>query len=123
MQDLDTIQNLDTDTMLKEAIYLLQQNKALDIKNYNLGKYDAIAHYTIVSSTYGSRHTKAIGEKIVQNFKKKYNALFNIHGTSDNNWVIIDMHDVVIHIFDENLRAVYDLDTLYKERINKKIAN
>ena len=36
-----------------------------------------------------------------------------IEGTQAHQWVLMDYDDVIIHVFEDNNRGFYDLDTLW----------
>jgi len=39
----------------------------------------------------------------------------SVEGVESCRWVLVDYGDVVMHIFDENMREFYDLDTLWSD--------
>ena len=47
--------------------------------------------------------------------KEKGIAPFSTEGYEEGRWVIIDYGDVVVHVFLESLRELYDLENLWIE--------
>jgi ribosome-associated protein len=50
-------------------------------------------------------------EKTLQEHKKKG----RIEGTPDAGWIIVDFGDIVVHLFDADLRRYYLLEQLWGE--------
>ena len=50
-------------------------------------------------------------EKTLEQHKKKG----RIEGTPDSGWIIVDYGDIVVHIFDTDLRQYYKLEELLDE--------
>ncbi len=67
---------------------------------------------------------KTIAETIQENFSKSKVFPIGREGLDRSRWVLIDYGDLVIHIFDEETRAYYDLESLWmdapKIQIEKK---
>jgi ribosome-associated protein len=60
------------------------------------------------------RHVAALAEEIRQHAKKQLQVPCNgIEGLSASRWVLLDFGTVVVHLFDEPLRAFYNLDGLW----------
>lgn len=56
---------------------------------------------------------KAIAESIDEYFSKKKIYPLGREGLEYARWVLIDYGDIVIHIFDDETRAFYDLDKFW----------
>ena len=52
-----------------------------------------------------------VNEKTLAEYKKKA----HIEGNADSGWLVLDYGDVVVHLFDEELRSYYKLEDLWKE--------
>jgi ribosome-associated protein len=44
-----------------------------------------------------------------------------IEGLSDARWVLMDFGDVVVHVFDEETRAYYDLEHLWSAATRRRV--
>lgn len=56
---------------------------------------------------------RAIAEAVEENFLKNKIRPSGIEGTGSARWVLIDYGDVVVHIFDEDTRAYYELEKFW----------
>ena len=53
----------------------------------------------------------AVREKVRNEYQKKGRT----QGSPDAGWIVLDYGDVVIHLFDADLRRYYNLEELWKE--------
>ena len=45
--------------------------------------------------------------------RKKYGKALDIEGVKEGNWIVIDYGDVIVHVFQEEVRRYYNLDELW----------
>ena len=74
-----------------------------------------IADYFVVASGTSERHVRTIAENVESEMKKKGVTPYSVEGLDDGRWVVIDFQDVVVHIFLESLRELYDIESLWLE--------
>jgi ribosome-associated protein len=72
-----------------------------------------IADYFIICSGESTTQVKAIEEKIEEEFKEADIKPLGIEGLKNNLWVLMDYGDIIIHIFEEQTRAYYELEKLW----------
>ncbi len=56
---------------------------------------------------------KAIAEHIESEFMKKGMKPLSIEGLSYAHWVLLDYGDVIVHVFENETRAYYELEKLW----------
>jgi ribosome-associated protein len=93
------------------ALFALDK-KALDVKALEIGKISSIADYLVLASGRSDKQTQAIADSIRKGLKKFGKAL-DVEGLKEGNWIVIDYGDVIVHIFQEEVRRYYDLDELW----------
>lgn len=72
-----------------------------------------ITDYFVICSGESTTQVKAIGEQIELKLKEVKTAPLGIEGLKNNLWVLMDYGDVIIHIFEEETRAFYELEKLW----------
>jgi ribosome-associated protein len=78
------------------------------------GKVD-YADYLVLMSGTSDRHVTAIAEAVDSSLNKRGFRSISVEGLPRGEWVLIDFVDVVVHVFQERLRALYDLDGLWMD--------
>jgi ribosome-associated protein len=91
---------------------LALDKKALDVRVLEIGRLSSIADFLVLASGRSDKQTQAIADSVKQGLKKFGKAL-DIEGLKEGNWIVIDYGDVIVHIFQEEIRRHYDLDGLW----------
>ena len=99
---------------LHEAIRAAQDRKALDLGILDLRGICSFTDFFIICSGTSTRHTQAICDAIVEQFKKSGASPAHIEGYARAEWILVDYLNVVVHIFSASARQFYDLERLWK---------
>ncbi len=91
---------------------LALDKKALDVKVLEIGRISSIADYLVLASGRSDKQTQAIADSVRQGLKKFGKAL-DIEGVKEGKWIVIDYGDVIVHVFQEDMRRYYNLDELW----------
>jgi ribosome-associated protein len=67
----------------------------------------------VICAGESTTQVKAITELIKERFDNAGIKPLGIEGLSYNHWVLMDYGDVIIHIFEEETRAFYELEKLW----------
>ena len=68
----------------------------------------------IVGGT-SNRHVKAIVDNVLEVTKAHGVEVLGVEGREQNQWVLIDLADVVVHVMRAEARAFYDLELLWEQ--------
>ena len=104
-----------TDAQLAaEGVRLAHDKKATDVIELNLtGMVDYTDRFVIATAR-SDRQAKAIHDGITGELKKKYGLMpRRVEGLPEGRWVLIDLYDVVVHIFQQEARDTYRLEKLW----------
>jgi ribosome-associated protein len=96
---------------VKCAAFALEK-KALDVKVLEIKKLSSIADYLVLASGRSDKQTQAIADSVKEGLKQ-YGKALNIEGMTEGRWVIIDYADIIVHVFQEEVRRYYNLDELW----------
>lgn len=78
------------------------------------GKVD-YADYLILMTGQNERHVAAIADHVDTLLAENGLHAISVEGLPIANWVLIDFVDIVVHVFQQEARAVYDLDGLWMD--------
>ena len=95
--------------LIKDA---LDKVKAKDVKIYDLRGISPLADFTVVATVEVARQANACIEHMHENQRDNKLKIKNVEGR-DTTWILIDLYDVILHIFTPEDRKNYDLDRLY----------
>ena len=99
---------------------ILDDNKAQNITCIDLKNKSYIADYMVIASGTSSRHLQALSEILMNKLKKKGIDNCRLEGQQSNDWKLIDVRDIIVHIFHTEKRKFYDLERMWSELIPKE---
>jgi ribosome-associated protein len=94
----------------------VEEKKGEDILLLDLSALDAFTDYFVFCNGSSDRQLKALQESVLVSVKKDLQVLpWSREGSGEDEWVLLDYGDVVVHLFSPEKRAYYDLEDLWKE--------
>ncbi len=92
---------------------LAADKKASDVTVLDMEGLTSFTEYFVICSGTSSTQVKTISDHIVETLKARGIRPMGVEGVSNAKWILIDFADVVVHIFDEETRAFYELEKLW----------
>ena len=86
--------------MLKAAIQAIQDRKGAGITVLDVAGRTSICDAIVLVTGSHARHVSAIADGIVRVWKDERRSPLGVEGQTTGRWVLIDLGDVVVHIFD-----------------------
>ena len=115
-------QNLSLKDAIVEAI---KQKKGRDIVVIDLtGNEQAIADYYIICHGNSTSQVDALADHI-ERFARTETSEHPLHieGQQNAQWVLMDYGDIVVHIFQEEIRHFYNIEDLWADAKKEVIEN
>lgn len=106
--DTDGVEALHTLIM-----HALEEGQAEDIVSIPLAGKSAIADYMVIATGRSTRQVAALAQRIESEIKQKLHKNVRIEGLAAADWVLIDAHDVIVHIFRQEVRQFYALEKMW----------
>ncbi len=103
----------DAEEILALVLAHLDDNKAEDIVSIELRGKTSIADYMVVASGRSQRHVGATAEHLVEALKARGVKSVRVEGFPACDWVLIDASDVIIHIFQPEVRSFYNIEKMW----------
>jgi len=90
------------------------EKKALNVEIIDVaGKVD-YADYVVVMSGRSDRQVNAIARGVEEDMKKAHGVMaLGVEGLPQGTWVLMDFGEVVVHVFHQDTRGYYDLESLW----------
>ena len=102
---------------VRTILKTLDDKKATNIKVFDLSDVDLIHETMIIASVSNIRLLNAIKDYVVDDLAKLGYDIHHIEGKGESDWLLIDVFDVVLHLFIEESRLHYALDRLWADKI------
>jgi ribosome-associated protein len=99
--------------LARRAAYLALEKKAADIQIFDVSRLTSIADFFVICTGSTDTHVRAISEHIVEELEAERIKPWHVEGGQTCRWVLIDFVDVVVHIFQPEVRDYYGLERLW----------
>lgn len=97
------------------VIEALEDRKGQKILALDVRKLTSIADFMVIVTGTSNRHVKALVDSVVEAATAAGSKPFGIEGLETNEWVLVDLGDVLVHVMQAEPRAFYDLERLWSE--------
>ena len=91
----------------------LDDDKAQDIVCIDLKGKSSVADTLIIASGRSHRHVGALADHVVRALKEAGFGKAKVEGLPACDWVLIDVGDVVVHIFRPEVRSFYNIEKIW----------
>lgn len=102
---------------LVAAVKALDEKKAVDLRVLQLGQLSSVADFLVVATGNSEPHLRALRielERVVEAAGSKTRT----EAHKDSGWSVVDAFDVVFHLFREDTRRSYGLESLWKDGLD-----
>ena len=106
---------MNTKQLCDLAVDALEDIKGMDIKVLDVMNKSSVTDIMIFATGNTSRQVKALANSVADKSKKAGSPALGIEGDEGNEWVLVDLGDVVVHIMQPTIREFYNLEKLWGE--------
>ena len=101
--------------LVEKIVFSIDEVKGVDVNLLDLRKINnTVCGFFIVCTGTSNIHVAAISNSVRRHVSKKLKEKpFSIEGVENQEWVLIDYVDVVVHVFQKEIREYYDLENLW----------
>jgi len=104
---------LNSEQLSRFIAELTLEKKAEAVMIMDLRELTSITDYFVICSGDSDIQVKAICDYITEKLEQENLKIWHIEGYQSSNWVLMDLVDVVIHIFKPEVREFYGLEKLW----------
>ncbi|MBL3519236.1 ribosome silencing factor [Aliarcobacter lanthieri] len=92
---------------------ILDDKKAVDIEVFDLTNKEYLVDYVVIATTLNPRHGAALLDNLKTELKPKGEEFLRVD--EDENWTVVDMGDIFIHLMSEKYREKYNIEDFLKD--------
>jgi ribosome-associated protein len=101
--------------LAKTAARAAAENKGQDIVLLDVSKQTSIFDCFVIATGTSRRQLHAISDEIDHALEALGERRMSTSGYDESRWIVLDYGGLVIHLFDEDTRAFYDLEGLWAD--------
>ena len=101
--------------LVEKIVSSIDEVKGIDVDLLDLRKINnTVCRFFIICTGTSNTHVSAITSSIKKNVSKELKEKpYSMEGLENQEWVLIDYVDVVVHIFQSEIREFYDIENLW----------
>jgi len=113
-QQYQTAKEISSDELAHKISEIALTKKAEDVNILNLKDLTSITDYFVIASGASDTQVKAIVDAITNELEPEIKP-WHREGYDNLRWVLLDFVDVVVHVFQRQVRSFYDLERLWAD--------
>ena len=104
---------MNMDERVERIVTFLDSKKAEEIESFNLENIDYLAKRVVIANSLGSKHSSALAVQLKEELKPLGEEFLHVDESDD--WVVIDLGDILIHVMTTDARQMYSLEDFLTE--------
>lgn len=105
---------MQSEQLVELVIAALEDLKGADIVSIDVRDKTSITDFMVIATGNSSRQVKALGDNVLDKVKEAGVRPIGDEGLRGGEWGLIDLDNVVVHIFQPATRQFYDLERLWR---------
>jgi ribosome-associated protein len=99
---------------IRTAIDLIEGRKGENIVVVDLTDVSIPTSYFVIAEADNAVHLKAIASELMKSYPLPSR---HREGWDERRWVVMDFGDLVVHLFQKDARAFYDIESLWADHV------
>jgi ribosome-associated protein len=99
--------------LARSVIETLEDKKGEDILLMDIENIASFTDYFVICNGTSDRMLQSLGDAVLQTAKAKFGIIASLEGEPVDGWMVVDLGDVVVHLFSPDQRDYYDLEKLW----------
>jgi ribosome-associated protein len=113
-----------SEALLAQVLVWLEDAKAENVVAIDIKGKSSIGDFMLIASGRSDRHVGAIAEQLQRKLKEDGYRRARIEGQPQCDWVLIDIGDIIVHVFRPEVRTFYNLEKMWSaERPSDPVAH
>ncbi len=104
---------INVEARAERIVKFLDTKKAEELEVFNLEDIDYIAKRVVIANAISSKHASALADQLKKELKPLGEDFLHIDESED--WVVIDLGDILIHIMTSEARQNYSIEEFLSE--------
>lgn len=101
--------------LVKMCCRALDDKKAGDLRVLDVSAQSSITDYLVIATATSDPHLRALRVELEKVIDATQTRIVGIETAQESGWTVIDVFDLMVHLFSADRRAQYGLENLWKD--------
>ncbi len=92
---------------------IMRDDRCEDIVVLDLRGVSPVCDFFVIGNGTSERQMRAVIDHVKEMGKAEGEKPYSVGGYDESSWIVVDYVDVIVHLFNEEQRTYYDLDSLW----------
>ena len=108
-------------SLVKLCCKALDEKKAEDLQVLDVSAQSSITDYLVLATGTSEPHLRALRVELEKAIDASHHPILGMETAQESGWVVVDVFDVMIHLFTAEARAKYGLENLWKDAVTVSV--
>lgn len=104
---------MNSERLSELVIEVLDEGKAQNIVTLDVSNMTTVTDYMIIASGTSNRHVRALANAVADKAREAGHKPAGVEGAQGSEWVLLDLHDALVHVMLPRVREFYNLEKLW----------
>ncbi|EHJ08238.1 ribosome silencing factor [Staphylococcus simiae] len=106
---------MNSQNLLNIAVNAIDNKKGEDIVSLEMKEISDMTDYFVITHGNNERQVQAIARAVKEAANEQDIEVKRMEGFNEARWILIDLADVVVHVFHKDERNYYNIEKLYQD--------
>ena len=102
-------------SLVKLCVRTLEEKKAADLTVLDVSEQSSITNFLVLGTANSETHLRALRVELEKALDSEKTHIVGMETAEESGWAVVDMFDVMVHLFTPERRDLYALDRLWKD--------
>jgi ribosome-associated protein len=103
--------------LVKLCCRALDEKKAVDLRVLDVSAQSSITDFLVLATGTSEPHLRALRVELEKAIDASQNPIIGMETAQESGWIVVDVFDVMVHLFTADARAKYGLENLWKDAV------
>jgi len=89
------------------------EKKGIDVRVLDLREMNAFTDFFVIASGSSDRHARSLADAAIEAVSRAGERPLGVEGQETGRWILVDLGEVVLHVFQPEVRTYYALERLW----------
>jgi ribosome-associated protein len=100
---------------IEQIVTWLADKKGTNIKALDVRGLSPLTETMVFVTARSAKHAQSLADEVMQRLAEKKWEFFGVEGMQAGQWVLVDCNDVIVHVFLDETRSLYNVEGLYSK--------